>query len=90
MINSSAAVSVSWIRTSTTTVAWRWKGARERQMSGCHYTGCVDLNIPCSLVHLSFCGSDLRAAIACFKVPKGWKKDQTGACRPLAFCLHIM
>ena len=23
-------------------------------MSGCHYTGCVDLNIPCSLAHLSF------------------------------------
>ena len=58
-------------------------------MSGCHYTGCVDLNIPCSLVHLSFCGSDLRAAIACFKVPsKDGKKDQTGACSLLAFCLQ--
>ena len=46
-------------------------------MSGCHYTGCVDLNIPCSLVHLSFCGSDLRAAIACFKVPsKDGKKTK--------------
>ena len=44
--------------------SWNSK-ARERQMSGCHYTGCVDLNIPLFFAPFVFCGSDLRAAIGC-------------------------